>query len=430
MTSVLRLISRKVTSKSLNHVASIGFLNRFSTKADQLISPKISPPWLMLPPSTESYNFYSLAQNKVVSLSKVEESHYDDYSVALGSSHGWLVLLNKRNCDLLLSNPVSNRHIKLPPIHILPIPKSDLRRCLGCVSKVIINCSPDDLNCRAVMIFGPSNRLAFCVPGHNTSGWTPIGATTYKDEEGRNIAREYEDVVYSTTKHLFFGVTKSGDFEAWDLRDPLAPKMTLLNKEGNNRVYERNYVYKSDKELHLKMMCEPLQHLVMAPTPNNSGGGGEEEQVLLGLNRYVMIQVRPDGSYVDDHEPRDNGIKYPYMTIAFDVHKYDVDADSVTYMDGSLDGLSLFVGGNHSFALPAAGDYPELKPNSIYFTDSLGLQYFNTDSKEPYGGHDIGIYDYRDATISPCYYPCDVKSLEKITPPPIWFTPAAANNIN
>ncbi|EYU30586.1 hypothetical protein MIMGU_mgv1a019027mg, partial [Erythranthe guttata] len=344
---------------------------------------KISP-CLMLPPSTESYNFYSLAHKKVVSLSKVEESDYNDYSVAMGGSHGWLVLLSKRNCDLLLSNPVSNRHIKLPPIQSLPIPISDLRQCLGCVTKVIINCSPDYQNCRAVMIFGPSNRLAFCVP--------------------------------------------AGDFEAWDLRDPLSPKMTLLNKEGNNRVYERNYVCKSDKELHLKMMCEPLQHLVMAPQPNYSGGG--EEQVLLGLNRYVMIQVRPDGSYVDNHEPRDNGTKYPYMTIAFDVHKYDVDANSVMYMDGSLDGLSLFVGGNHSFALPAAGDYPELKPNSIYFTDSLGLQYFNTDTKEPYGVHDIGIYDYQDGTISPCYYPCDVKSLKKITPPPIWFTPAAANNIN
>ncbi|GFP85583.1 hypothetical protein PHJA_000702000 [Phtheirospermum japonicum] len=83
----------------------------------------------------------------------------------------------------------------------------------------------------------------------------------------------------------------------------------------------------------------------------------------------------------------------------------------------------MFVGLNHyhSFAVSATGANG-LKPNSIYFTDDKEL----TPPKwvdRKYGGHDIGIFDYQNKTISPCYYPCHLLSFQRIMPAPIWFTP-------
>ncbi|KAH6765776.1 hypothetical protein C2S52_016759 [Perilla frutescens var. hirtella] len=90
-------------------------------------NPSKTSPWLMLPPAYEkrgggmAYRFYSLADNEVLSFEKSDgvESPDDDARV-VGSSHGWLALLNRRNNDLFLSNPLSRRDIKLPPIDALP----------------------------------------------------------------------------------------------------------------------------------------------------------------------------------------------------------------------------------------------------------------------------------------------------------------------
>ncbi|GFP93312.1 hypothetical protein PHJA_001475600 [Phtheirospermum japonicum] len=79
----------------------------------------------------------------------------------------------------------------------------------------------------------------------------------------------------------------------------------------------------------------------------------------------------------------------------------------------------MFVGSNHSFAMSAV-ECPGLKPNSIYFTDS-NKHY--TPNGSVYGGHDIGIFDYQNKTLSPCHYPCEAQSMRKNGQPPIWFAP-------
>ncbi|KAL8039181.1 hypothetical protein ABFX02_10G018100 [Erythranthe guttata] len=85
----------------------------------------------------------------------------------------------------------------------------------------------------------------------------------------------------------------------------------------------------------------------------------------------------------------------------------------------TLDGLVLFIGLNHGFVL-RGDEFPELKPDSIYFTDT----YSPLDLLEnTYGGHDLGIFNYKDGTFSPCYYPCDHESIQRIEPSPMWFTP-------
>lgn len=75
-----------------------------------------------------------------------------------------------------------------------------------------------------------------------------------------------------------------------------------------------------------------------------------------------------------------------------------------------LDGMSLFVGNNHSFAVSA----PHFKPNSIYFADG---------DSEVVGRADVGIYDCGDETFSNCYYPSEYQALDDTADTPIWFTP-------
>ncbi|CAA0820285.1 Unknown protein [Striga hermonthica] len=66
-----------------------------------------------------------------------------------------------------------------------------------------------------------------------------------------------------------------------------------------------------------------------------------------------------------------------------------------------------------SFALPAA-EFPELKPNSIYFANALDE--VMCPCTPPIGGHDIGIFNYENKTVLPCYYPSDVKNMPQDFP--------------
>ncbi|KAL6494718.1 hypothetical protein OROGR_031518 [Orobanche gracilis] len=392
------------------------------------------PPWLMLPPAFEGggnsmvYKFYSPTENKVFSLNKrstaVKEEGLtaDDDAEIVGSSHGWLALFNSRNCDLFLSNPLTGRHIKLPPIHSLPIHHDCLSGGYACVSKVIISCSPEEGDeCRAMMIYG-RDRLAFCCPSRSRE-WTPIGASVYNvsvlcndddtepDETRNQNPRTYEDLVYSCTKKLFFCLTNadSEELEGWDVSDPLSPRLDWSDKVMLKRTEQVNYPWaaRSDREWELKFNCRQLRYLVFA----------EQSDQLFLVTRHLVESMNLDGTpcIEDDSD-------YPEKTVAFDVHKIDLLGRRVGHVEGSLDGLAMFVGLNHSFAVSAAEFPHQLKPNSIYFTeDRIIIPPVRCDCK--YGGHDIGIFDYEKGTISSCYYPCDVQNFKRIVPPPIWFAP-------
>ncbi|KAI3452249.1 hypothetical protein Pfo_008914 [Paulownia fortunei] len=313
--------------------------------------PSRISPWLMLPPAFEEggnmvYKFYSLADNKVLSLNKrgggEEELELpDDDAELLGSSHGWLALFNRRNCDLFLSNPLSRRHIKLPPLHTLT----------------------------TIPNITPAHTMAFL--------------RTWK---------------------------------GWDLGDPGSPRM-VWKDEDELYIDEENYpwVARSEEEYEHKDLCRHLKYLVFA----------EHSNQLFLVGRRAMERMGPDGSYVEDiyygpHRGVDDSV--PYKTIGFDVHKIDREKGELRYMDGSLDGLVMFIGSNHSFALPAA-EFPELKPNSIYFADAKEFTPPDWENMA-YGGHDPGIFSYQDRTISPCYFPCDVQSIKRIKPSHLWFTPS------
>ncbi|KAL3639797.1 hypothetical protein CASFOL_014765 [Castilleja foliolosa] len=427
-----------------------------STCVDSSPRSRKTSPWLMLPPVIEDggdtvYKFYNLSEDKEESFlrnSEVEMAEHDAKFV--GSSHGWLALFNRRNNNhIFLYNPITGRHIKLPPIETLPGPK------IKGVSKLILSSSPDDDTdeCIAIMTFGQGDRLAFCHPCRSTQ-WTPIGELFYSDchesylidEVVYAYGRAYEDFVYWGRLKLFTCITQfeidlfslslcypTCQLEDWDLSDPHSP--IQITCSGGERGDRKRFGFEGDDEwidqnLSLLDKCRRIPYLVYA----------EQQDQLFIVIRFVMDRVALDGSYVHiDEIPYDPisgrllGDTYPYKTIGFcalKVYYRPVNGkemvDEVSLVQGgsdSLDGLTMFIGMNHSFAVSSA-DFPNLKPNSIYFTDA------NRHASSIYGGHDIGIFDYANKTLSPCYcYPCvdDVKSLKRIAPPPMWFTPSLGN---
>ncbi|KAL8045688.1 hypothetical protein ABFX02_08G130700 [Erythranthe guttata] len=442
--SITSLLSRKSVVGVSNWVYRTGscFVSPMSTVSvsdESLRCPASLPsrisPWLMLPPPTESssgnkvYNFYSLSQDKVLSLNKIsaaagEEEKTgvpvpEDDAQIVGSSHGWLALHNENNSDLFLSNPLSRRHVKLPAINKLPENNS-------CVGHVIVSCSPNvegDDDCRALMTYGPENRLAFCCPGSRSTEWTPIG-DWYYEFKGCRSARAYEACVYSSRQKLFYCITRSSEFEAWDLSNPVSPKLIpmVLSIEPTSDDSELD-----DSELDRRLAGE--MELKDHSMEHKSLIVNEHSGDLFLVTRHIIERMNLDGSYaeeeacdVDNYDPMNDLNKFPHKTISFDVHKYDPENEIFRYMDKcSLDGLSFFVGCNHGFALRAS-EFPELKPDSIYFTDVSSLP---DGVACRYGGHDIGIFSYKDGTtISPCYYPCDLQSFKRIKPIPRWFTPS------
>ena len=141
-------------------------------------------PWLMLAPTFDRrcggmvYNFYSLADEEVVLINKYGlgpgAEIPDDNARVVGSSHGWLAVMNYRNDELFLSNPITRRHIRLPPIQSLPDPVLNLDHRSGkaTVSKLILSAaSPGSEECRAMVSYGQDDRLAFCCPGHSQDTW-------------------------------------------------------------------------------------------------------------------------------------------------------------------------------------------------------------------------------------------------------------------
>ncbi|KAL3629340.1 hypothetical protein CASFOL_026562 [Castilleja foliolosa] len=395
--------------------------------ATTAVQNQYSPgPWLLLPPEYEegevnyklqppkyevskmTYKFYSLFDNKVQTHSPIDEIR-EFRLTCRGSSHGWLALLGPRNEGFFLYNPITRRHIKLPSIFNLPkLPHDQGMRETSPttwrdVKKLILTCSPDEdeENCRAVIINGFGHMLALCCPGKSKE-WTMM-----RDEKRGD--RAYEDCVYSTSRKLLYGLTNSSGLEIWDLKDPSSPKLIKVDK-GNSSY--------PSFEVFLWCMCLYREFLVVA---------GED---LLLVVQHTMDTVGPDGSCYNDIDERQRLDNPRHMTIRFDVFKHDPEKGRFKFVDSSssLGGFAIFVGQHHDAVAIPATQFPELKPDSIYFTDGywegpLDGYDSNDDNDERFDGRDIGIYSYRDKTVSECYYPWDIVKNKLTTP--IWFFPSS-----
>ncbi|XP_012857515.1 PREDICTED: uncharacterized protein LOC105976800 [Erythranthe guttata] len=361
-------------------------------------------PWLLIENRIEDivnnkcYNFYSMSDQSIRHESK--DGRAED-GILVGSSHGWLALYKWRQdfnyLDMFLYNPRTNQYVDLPPIETSSprILKKDIPNYRP--TKVILSCSPqqddDKQECRAIMSFGPLDRLACCRPEHSKQ-WTFFKeheAITEQVSSRSWFPRIYKDFVYSLARNKLLCVTRCDNYECWDLDNPFSPK--LIWRLADNETSHRTWTY-----------------LVFA----------EKIDRLFVVHRHVMTNIGP------------------YQTTGFKVYELIVDADEkggdLRLMDDTLDGMAFFIGSTgHGFVL-GDGDDEEMimmdnnnvKPNSIYFTDPKELTPLPWDEDTvTHGGHDIGVFNYKDQTFSSCYYPRDLRNLKrKIVPTPTWFMPS------
>ncbi|XP_057805435.1 uncharacterized protein LOC131020555 [Salvia miltiorrhiza] len=336
-------------------------------------------PWLMLPPArsgnTAAYNLYSPVKGQVVSFNingndETVEVMQDPATRLVGSSHGWLALFNPRRRVFFLSNPLSGCRIDLPH------PPTDF--IVPPLKVIVSSSSPDDDDCRALMMFDSDAYSYVCRPGR--SAWTLFGKFAY------------EDFVYSAARKRFLCVLQDQfmhdsddeELEPWDLECWNVVQEPEPTIDWKVETLDSDFLHKQMREVSFRFK-RYMRYLV--------------------ADAYVVTRYF-------------NWYKKYEKTVGFDVHRIGKGVAS-RYMEGSLDGLVMFVGVNESFAV-AASEFPELQPDSIYYTHNSFY-----DDGDVYGGHDLGIFDYRNKTWSPCYYPCDPSSFKKIHPPPIWYTPNA-----
>ncbi|KAL1565601.1 hypothetical protein AAHA92_07795 [Salvia divinorum] len=336
---------------------------------------KISP-WLELPPpkfSAEAYDhkLYSLGEKKVVSIKK--EAPPPPWAqgqvMHLGCTRGWMASFNKDKRQTFLSNPITGRHIRLPA---LPVSTSPYH--------IILTSSPHAHDCRAIITYYLSGRIALCFPGHSTTNWLPVCNQLH-----------YLDITYSTRQKRLFCLT-SDSVECWDLESP-----SFLWKIP---LYEDDSIRRSSYPMYLVM--------------------DEHSDRLFLVIRNDLPFVGRDGSYVKSICGL--GEDYPRKSLSLDVYEIDAKKGTIRYMEGSLDGLAMFVGANHSFALPAAD--LNLNPDSIYFVEDFDLQNYCVaeDGEIMFSSHDIGIFNYVDSKLSSIYYPSHPSQVSRIAPT-FWFTP-------
>ncbi|AED96497.1 unnamed protein product [Arabidopsis thaliana] len=148
---------------------------------------------------------------------------YNDATVTIGASHGWVATVNKDDGILRLRddlNPYASytdpRSIRLPPLVTLPHCQTQI------ITNVAMSCSsPEDEDCVvAVKFLGP--QLSFCRPARSHSDWTNIRI--------ENPCFFSSRVMFSK-KYDMFRIPGSGGhiIGSWDLRrhkhDPVLQRL-------------------------------------------------------------------------------------------------------------------------------------------------------------------------------------------------------------
>ncbi|KAF8014327.1 hypothetical protein BT93_H0234 [Corymbia citriodora subsp. variegata] len=368
--------------------------------------------------------FFSLKDKTSLALRSFPEAFSD--SRCVGSSHGWLVLLDKDSAPYLLDPLRGGRVLRLPPVDtfscVLQVFRSDdddgegrvsaafyetihlgcwrtatllplltLRDCL--VSKAVLSASPHDddkgKSCWVVAIFGSESKLAFC--GSRDFG----GGGAWADLTGN--CGPYSDVTFYDG--TLFALRNNGFVEVWDFNRDRPIKILEIKSSFPRKSAEAARA--------LRNVCFTNTYLVEA--------AGE----LLLLVRFAGYCVNGHGVPVEEDylltEEDTHPLVCPYRTLYFHVYVLDMNGEEWVGLD-SIGHRAVFVGGSHSRSV-SARDFPEVEANSVYFTD---------DNWDPvatdvlYGGHDMGVYNLQSGKMKEI---CELGS-DKIEPPPFWVFPS------
>lgn len=379
-------------------------------------------PLLMLSVEEET-SFISLKNEKRVQKFESGPKEFKS-SMCVGSSRGWLILLDESSEPYLL-NPFDQTQIQLPKKitfpHISSVtskwrdageylmvayssgilrlfePWEDKSPLLS-IKKAVLSANPStDKDFVVVVIYGQKSRIAYCRNGDQE--WSEIG-----DRD----SGPYCDIACSDGS--LFALGGKASIEIWDLMF----SGSTLKKKGTTTQppYPRKLLES------MKHFPGDLYATKWYIVPCKSGD-------IFFVVRYVGEFVTCDGKVVyeeaicedlrtDDQYP--HPIICPYKTMNFHVYRLDTGTTTSTWEEvKSLNDLALFLGGNHSVSI-LASDHSECKADSIYFTDDYWGR-INEDYL--YGGHDMGVFSLKDESVQQFL---DI-DLQKITPPPFWLIP-------
>ncbi|KAF8039994.1 hypothetical protein BT93_B2267 [Corymbia citriodora subsp. variegata] len=291
-----------------------------------------------------------------------------------GSSHGWLATVG-RKMVITLTNPFSQRRIRLPPI--FNPPKGNITRDNPClfyswVHKVILSNDPDlsSEDCVVGAIYDHINRLAFIKLGDEC--WTYV-------DNNLNI---FSDIIFSNG--LLHAIDKRGKLISVDISID-------------------SYVTENEVEVIMPQCMEGNPN--MAYIVESRGGD------ILMIRRFLVKQP--------DHEDL-------YLTGKIRVFKLQRNSSmrSKWIEIKNLNGETLFLGDNHSTSLSSSSEILALKPNCIYYTDDYfhdGHPHYKED-----GPLDLGVFNMDDGSFE-AHYVLDPS--QKQFPPAIFIMPSTLDNI-
>ncbi|KAF8014326.1 hypothetical protein BT93_H0233 [Corymbia citriodora subsp. variegata] len=366
--------------------------------------------------------FFSLKDKTSLALRSFPEAFSE--SRCVGSSHGWLVLLDKASEPYLLNPLRGGWVLRLPPVKTFPcvlqVVRSDedgegrgsaafyeavhlgrwrtttllslptLREYI--ISKAVLSASPngDDQGngCWVVVIFGNESKLAFCGCRDFVGGgaWTELTGNR----------APYSDVMFY--HGTLFALSNAGFVEVWDFNRDSPVKIMEIKSSFPRKSAEAARA--------LRNLCFTNTYLVEA---------GSE---ILLLVRFAGYFVNRHGVPVEEDylltEEDTHPLVCPYRTLYFHVYMLDMNSEEWIGLD-SIGDRAVFVGGSHSRSV-SAREFPEIEANSVYFTDD---NWDPVERDDLYGGHDMGVYSFQSGKVKEI---CELGS-DKVEPPPFWVFP-------
>ncbi|XP_044388480.1 F-box protein At5g25290 [Triticum aestivum] len=310
-------------------------------------------------------SLYSLAEKRVYKLTLPDPPIRTRHLI--GSSNGWLVTADEKS-ELHLLNPITGQQTALPSAitieQIEPILDS-----AGAVNKIKMwdlarNDDPNEfsdcLYIRAFVFPDPPTGSYIVVIIHSPDrylSFARVGDFKWTSLPGEN----YKQCIHMDG--LLYAFTETGGVYTFDLTCPAITRNIIVDELQNYKTVGYTYV-------------------VQAPWGD-----------LLQICR--AIDVAPEGF-----------IKTKKILF----YKVDVAAKELVEMNGLHDHV-LFLGRSQSQCL-STEEYPQLKPNRVYFTDDITYisKYKNDD-------RDIGILNLENDSRE------DVPKLWCNWPNPIWMTP-------
>ncbi|KAF5750280.1 hypothetical protein HS088_TW03G00614 [Tripterygium wilfordii] len=360
-------------------------------------------PWLVFPPQEDNDHlcrgfktgrFWDFEDDKFYPFNNIAAENY----CFIGSSHGWLVCLDKQVVPFL-SNPFTFEKIQLPPLgsllgisgfertangqYEIGLRMPDETRFIRTLRErfvrkaVLSSCPSHRHKYYAVLIYGPELRLAFYKDGD--SSWTELVG-------GHKPYEPYEDIICNQKQ--IYALTSNAELDVWDI----IPDGLPIKK-----MYIENDIWRTLDHIYLGNLCTRY-YLV------ESAGN-----LLLVIRTIIMYLKDAD----DDGESNDTKMTC-YTTLTFNVFKLDTKK-KLWIEIGSLGDRALFVGRNESISIEIK-DCKSFKQDSIYFSDDF---WASLEADHLRGQPDIGLFCFEDREIQ-WRYECETENIGR---PSTWVVP-------